>query len=349
VDVLKILSEKTNYSTTDLQLILGAWVLSTPLEKRAKISTSNGHIAEDDYTKQSIYALLYSLYRSVGVIRSDTGEPYEFTFNTWGYAWPKAWGPRPDSAKDPQRFGRNAYTGLYEFGQVKDYVGAKDGRVHVVELGCGTGAGAHHTCKSVLKDCTYEAVDMQGTAIDTCQRKFVPELGGRLVATHSDATKLSMKSEVADLVAICETHIAEHGGKVTDEDKAFFQSAKRIMKPGGFLVWGNAIPTNTWQPCFEYLDSIGMKLVEAHDVTDDAVSARDQDEGRIVAYVEHCLQKFKAFRIPVFGPKKRVEARQALLNFARSPGTQLYENMKDRTDSYRVALLQKVSNGNGAS
>ena len=54
--------------------------------------------------------------------------------------------------------------------------------------GCGTGAGAHHVCSNVWKNCTYEAVDMQQAAIRTCHRKFVGELGGRLKATCSDAT-----------------------------------------------------------------------------------------------------------------------------------------------------------------
>jgi (2R)-sulfolactate sulfo-lyase subunit beta len=53
---------------------------------------------EADYTKQSVYALLYSMYRSVGTVSSEHGVPYEFTFNTWGYAWPEGWGEAPTHA-----------------------------------------------------------------------------------------------------------------------------------------------------------------------------------------------------------------------------------------------------------
>jgi len=317
--------------------------MSTLLEKKKKISVTDGDVSEADYDKRSIYSLLYALYRSMGEVRSETGEKYEFTFNTWGYAWPTAWGECPVSPKDPQRYGRIAYTGLYQATAVKEYIKEKNGRVHIVEMGCGTGAGAHHVCSNVLKECTYEAVDMQAAAIETCKRKFVPELRGRLVATCSDATQLPIKDGVADFIAVNETHVTELTGVVTDEDKRFFQTAFRLLKPGGFLVWGNAIPDPTWKPCFNYLESIGMKVVEERDVTVEAVRARDEDKRRVDAYVDQCIETFFGFRIPVLGSQKRVEAEFALKNFSRNPGTKLYENMRDGTDTYKVIAIQKLA------
>jgi SAM-dependent methyltransferase len=343
MDIFKRLNETSSYSTAALQVILGAWVLAAPFERQQKVDLETGDVPEGDYDKRSIYSLLYSLYGSVGEVRSETGERYEFTFNTWGYAWPSAWGPSPTTATDPQRFGKNAYSGLFAFPQAKDYVEKQGGKVHVVELGCGTGAGAHLVCKHVLPQATYEAVDMQLAAIRTCRRKFVPELAGRLTATHGDATRVPIKPGSADFVAVCETHVTEMAGRVTDEDERFFKAAHRALKPGGLLTWGNAIPDSTWQPCFDYLASIGIRLVECRDVTAEAIAARDQDAARISAYANQCIDKFAGFRIPVLGSKKRVEARIALENFSRNPGTSLYNRMVDRTDTYRVALLEKVA------
>jgi ubiquinone/menaquinone biosynthesis C-methylase UbiE len=340
MNILTKLSENSDYSRTELELILTAWVLGGLFERDPAISVANGDVAEEDYRKQSIYSLLYAVYRAVGRVPAEHGPPYELTFNTWGYAWPDDWGPCPTTADDPQRFGRNAYTGLFASAPVKDYVATRGGDVHVIELGCGAGAGAHHVCTHVLQKCTYEAVDMQRAAIETCNRKFVPELGGRLVATHADCTNMSTANGVADLVAVCETHVAEMRGQVTPEDQAFFRTAQRVLKPSGLLVWGNAIPAATWQPCFEFLESIGLKRLEAHDVTDYAVRARDGDKPRVDAYVEHCLRRFRAFRMPLFGRKRRLQASAAMKNFFRNPGTQMYENMKNGTDSYRVAVLQ---------
>ena len=342
MDILTTLGTESDYSMPRLQIILGAWVLSTLIERRKRISTGNGHVSEEDYDKRSIYSLLYSLYRSVGVVRSETGEPYEITFNTWGYVWPVQWGQSPTGSTDPQRFGKNAYTGLFEFAPVKEYVRKHDGRVHVLEMGCGTGAGAHHVCENVLPRCTYEAVDMQLAAIQTCRRMFVPRLAGRLAARHADCAQMSVQEGAADLVAVCEMHVTEIPGRVTEEDERCFRAAHRALKTGGFMVWGNAIPDSTWQPCFDYLESIGMRLVEVRDVTPFAIAARDEDRGRVEAFVSQSIDRFLAFRIPFLGRKKGLEARLAMENFYRNPGTNLYENMKDGTDTYRVVLLQKV-------
>jgi SAM-dependent methyltransferase len=341
LDILTALNPDTQYSNGKLQLIFGAWVAGALFERTKKISTETGDVSEDDYTKQSIYALLYSIYREVGTVEDEKGYPYEFTFNTWGYDWPESWGDAPTSEQEPQRFGKNAYTGLFEFPQVKAYAAAREGEVHIVELGCGTGAGAHHICKDVWPKCTYIAVDMQGAAIQTCKRKFVPELNGRLTALHGDATKLDIAEGSADFVVICETHVTEHGGCVTEEDQIFFAKVLSTLKPGGFLVWGNAIPDDTWEPCFQHLQSIGMQQLDMHDVTAEAVRARDLDQDRTEHYVRKCVDKFYGFKIPVLGKRREFQAQQALKNFYRHPGTNLYENMVNGTDSYRVVLFQK--------
>jgi ubiquinone/menaquinone biosynthesis C-methylase UbiE len=348
MDILTDLSSNTDYSSKQLQLIIGAWVVSgavpriRPKKKKKKISVSDGDVSEEDYSKQSIYSLLYSLYRTVGTVRSETGEPYEMTFNTWGYAWPKDWGTNltaPDS--DPQRFGKNAYTGLFQADVVQDYIKEHDGKVHVVEMGCGTGAGAHHICTQVLPKCTYEAVDMQSSAINTCKRRHVADCGGRLRATCADATELTIPTGSVDFVVVNETHVTERTGRTTPEDERFFRTAYAMLKPGGFLVWGNAIPDPTWQPCFDYLESIGMIKAAETDVTKEAVQARDEDAARVEAFVNQCLDNFHAFRIPKYGESKRYEARQAMRNFYRDPGTNLYRNMIDGTDTYRVVAFQK--------
>jgi SAM-dependent methyltransferase len=343
MDIFTRLNEETSYSMLQLQAIIAAWVASGAFEgQNGKASSSDGHVDEADYTKQSVNSLLYSIYRSVGDVTNEHGTPYEFTFNTWGYAWPESWGPPPSGPEDPQRFGRNAYTGLFHFDAIKALSAARNGRVHIVEMGCGTGAGADHVCSNVLPTCTYEAVDMQFAGVTTCRKKFVPRHRGRLVATRADATHLPIENDVADIVAVCETHVTDQGEVMTEEDRKFFRSARRILKPGGYFTWGNAIPDIAWKPAFEFMQSIGLEVREVCDVNDEAVLARDLDHARIETFAEQVVGRFPAFRVPVLGARKRSEATAAMRNLARDPGTRLYEDMKTRADTYKVVLAQKV-------
>jgi SAM-dependent methyltransferase len=342
MDILTSLNEKTSYTSTQLQFIFAAWVLTSPFDKKKKVSLETGDVKEEDYSKQSIYSLLYSIYRTMGKVKNEHGQSYEFTFNTWGYSWPKEWGPAPVKDSEPQRFGQNAYTGLFHFEAIKKYIAEKEGKVHVVEMGCGTGAGANHICHHVLPNCTYQPCDMQSTAISSCNRMFAPALNGRLRPLHADCTKLPVDNESVDVVVVNETHVTEMPGECLDEDKRFFDSMYRILKPGGYFTWGNAIPDSTWKPCFEYLESIGMKMVEQCDVTAEAIKAREDDVARVNIYAEHVLNKFWGFKIPFWGKKRRREAELALLNFYRHPGTNLFNEMVIGVDTYKVVLFQKV-------
>ncbi len=341
MDVFTQLKPVTEYSDTQLQLIVAAWTLAAPFERKAKVVVANGHVEEADYDKRSIYAFIYSLYRFVGEVPSEHGERYEFGFTTWGYSWPDSWGQPSTVATDPQLFGKNAYAGIFHFEAVRELLRAREGKVHVVEMGCGTGAGAFHVVSKVLPNCTYEAVDMQQAAIETCKRRFVPYAGGRLKAMRADCTDLPIGDSVADIVAVCETHVAEIAGQVTDEDRKFFSTAYRVLKPGGLLVWSNAIPDSTWEPCFAFLESLGLQRIEVCDLTPEAIAARDQDRRRAEDYVDAATDRMWAFKIPALGRKRRAEARQAMLNFFRSPGTHLYETMIKRTDTYKVVCFRK--------
>ena len=344
MDILTALSNNTNYSPRQLQLIIGAWVMTGLIPQKKKISLENGDVAEGDYDKRSIYALLYSLYHAMGDVKSDQGVDYEMTFNTWGYSWPPEWGEFIIPSTEPQRFGMAAYLGLFAFPQVREYIKARNGKVHVAEMGCGTGAGADLICSKLLKDCTYEAIDMQKAAIETCKRKFVPNHGGRLVATCGDATKVATQTQpgTADFVAVCETHVTEMPGVATEEDRRFFATAHRLLKPGGYLVWGNAIPESTWKPCFDVLESVGLKVEDVRDVTKNAIKARDDDARRAEALVQHCLDSYYGFKIPILGHKKRIEAEAAIKNFYRHPGTNLYRNMQVGIDTYKVVCAHKA-------
>jgi hypothetical protein len=74
MDIFTRLNEETSYSMLQLQAIIAAWVASGAFEgQNGKASSSDGHVDEADYTKQSVYSLLYSIYRSVGDVTNEHG------------------------------------------------------------------------------------------------------------------------------------------------------------------------------------------------------------------------------------------------------------------------------------
>ena len=202
-DVLNGFGSTNRLSTVQLELTLGAFCMS-PLPSQLmkndmtvksshpegeKVGLGDfkdtGDMAEDSYSKGSIYALLYSLYASAGTVQSDKGVDYEFTFNTWGVSPTPGF---PDN--DPQRFGKAAYAGLAQTPAVAAYIKAKHAKrglnggagnspfgaplgsgLTILEVGSGTGAGAHLIAGELLPGARYYALDMQAQATATCNRR----------------------------------------------------------------------------------------------------------------------------------------------------------------------------------
>ena len=108
------------------------------------------------------------------------------------------------------------------------------------------------------------------------------------------------------------------------EDKRFFQTAHRLLKPGGFLVWGNAIPDATWEPCFAYLRSIGMNVREVCDVTAEA-------DGQIAGFQRQGHGAVRDDSVVYLSPQGRgeIEESQRLLRI----GTFMSSILSSRTGS----------------
>jgi len=296
---------------------------------------NDGNINEDDYTKQSIYSLLYSVYWDVGALRFH-GEKYQFRFNTWGLGGvfdaagnrnggaEHAAGPYKENhltsypATQPQRHGKTAYSSLLNFKTIKarmDEIAAEGRMVNVVEIGSGTGAGANELTW-LHPNLNYTAVDMQARGAFTCRNihgsaeaRFtatmqkdgvMPEFSAdtRLTCLHANGQLLAdyLPDGFADIVLISETHIADVV-PLDQETKNVFNQVKRLLRPGGHFVWGNAIPTSIWEDSFRYLGEIGLEKREVYDVTQQAVAARDEDFSRVEHFYKHVQNTYYALRM----------------------------------------------------
>jgi len=291
----------------------------------------HGDINEEDYTKDSIYAILYSLYQAVGKSPSPSGNDYQFTFNTWGITGV----PWIEAETEPQRHGKAAYQGLVEFPEVKAYV-ERHPSPNIVEIGCGTGAGGNLISR-LIPQSTYTALDMQQAAIDTCNKlhaKFNPRLACKLVpgGVGNKGNQAPFNDSSVDMVVISETHIAE--ATIGPEEKAIFAEIVRILKPGGLFLWGNALPTSVWHLAAPVLGKMGMAPCGSLNHTTNAVKARDEDEVRVNMYVDHLKAQFPVMSLPHIGARCGSVADRLIKNFYRHPGTALYHKMVNGAHSY---------------
>merc|ERR1712039_318094 len=188
----------------------------------------------------------------------------------------------PYPRDDPQRHGKAAYRALLLQEPVMNYkTELGDEPLEIVEIGCGTGAGANLITREVHPTARYLAIAMQATAIDTCKKVHATVDNPGLTCYHAaggighDGRQVPRAAGTVDIVVICETHIAET--EIGQLEKDILIEVKRLLKPGGLLVWGNAIPTDVWDDAAIFLNSIGFELAHSANHTRGAIQARDED------------------------------------------------------------------------
>jgi hypothetical protein len=135
-----------------------------------------------------------------------------------------------------------------------------------------------------------------------------------------------------DIVVISETHIAE--ATIGPEERAIFKEIIRMLKPGGFFVWGNALPTAVWHMAEPVLAELGMEACGSRNHTQGAVSARVEDKDRVDMYVEHLINHFPVMSVPHIGKRCAHVTDRLIKNFYRHPGTKLFKQMVTGAHSY---------------
>jgi len=375
-NVLDGLNSNHCYGKTELQLIISAFCVSPVvgmllngelLEKKTVGSVGDGEakdgqfdfagdgdVGNDDYAQSSIYAVLYAMYKNAGDLTSEHGVKYQFTFNTWGFnvghdvdsTYPytnekDSTGRHPYPKEDPERFGKAAYHWLVTQDAAKAYakeVADKGENLEIVEIGCGTAAGANLITREVYPTANYLALDMQQAAVDTCNERHATadnkELTCQIVPNGvGRGNPIPRADSSMDFAVISETHIADI--RIGDIEKDIFNEIKRVLKPGGLFVWGNAIPTRVWIEADKYLPTVGFEKVSETNHTHGAIIARDLDKERVdLAIYELTHGQYPVMKLPYFGDRCFMVAERLIANFYRHPGTALYKKMVSGYDSY---------------
>jgi ubiquinone/menaquinone biosynthesis C-methylase UbiE len=369
-DVLKGLDSNHEHSALEVQGIVTGFCLSPAIGAmmdadkevaRAANSTGgefnvvdHGDIENDEYVQGSIYAVLYAMYKNT--VLSWKGTDYMFTFNTWGIA-PNAENDPEKIAKsypvdDPQRHGKAAYAGLATQPPALAYKAKLgDEPLRIVEIGCGTGAGANLITREVHPTAKYLALDMQQAAINTCKSRHatadnpgltcqvVPNGVGNISPDGEQNPVPGVADASVDFVIISETHIADI--VIGDLEKAIFKEIIRVLKPGGLFLWGNALPTRVWDEAAAYLPTAGFELAHSKNWTSAAILARDEDKERVDSALAGLISPYYVMKVPYFGPRCYHVTERLIANFYRHPGTALYLKMVTGYDSYMHQAWRK--------
>jgi len=332
-DVLTDFNEHNQFSIWSMRAAVAGFCMNTQVvEELLSTNNKDKNTPEGRYNKSSIYAILYNTYALLGNTTFE-GIEYEFTFNTWGVA-PSKFG------NDPQAFGKEAYRRLTDFAALKEMISKLDRPVRFLELGSGTGAGANLT-SHIHTNSHYIALDMQKQGTNTCNRLHAHEsidgIRGKLECLQANAQHVPLPSDSIDVIIISETHIAEMGS-LTEEDKKILKEVKRLLTPGGYFVWGNAIRTSAWEEIEAFFHNEDeWNTIQVNDVTEDAILARNMDMPRVASLVQDFHD---VWAMTNYMPKCKALVTHLIKDFYRDPNTRMYNTMVTREHKYKQACFQ---------
>lgn len=158
---------------------------------------------------------------------------------------------------------------------------ALEGR-DVLEVSCGHGGGASFV-RRYHQPSSYTAIDQNPGAIAYCRRVHEP-LGIRFEV--GDAQALDFPSESFDAVMNVE---ASH---CYPDQTAFFNSARRVLRPGGHLLFADFRPAEQKARLEEDIQSAGFRIESGREITGEVIQALKQLSGRYKNLVEGLTPRF---------------------------------------------------------
>jgi ubiquinone/menaquinone biosynthesis C-methylase UbiE len=200
-------------------------------------------------------ALCFSVYE---YLAKEFSSFDEWTFLNYGYA---------NLDEQPESHNQNHFQELYA--QVAGSI-SLDG-LNILEIGCGRGGGAAYV-SSVCHPKSFVGIDFSPQNIRFCSNNHSMEA---LQFVNAEASDLPFHSETFDATINIES---SHGYQ--DESK-FFQSASRVLKPGGHFLFADFRLRHILPDLRRKIADVDLNIIIEKDITENVLHALNLDSPRM--------------------------------------------------------------------
>jgi SAM-dependent methyltransferase len=195
-----------------------------------------------------------------------------------------------------------------------------DGR-SMLDVGCGRG-GTIYVAKTFFTPKRLVGIDLSRRAIEFDRRVH---RDSRVQFFEGDAEKLTFHNESFDVVTNVESSHSY------PSIHAFYSEVFRVLVPGGCFLYTDLLPVQKAEYCVGLLKQLGFVLERQRDITRNVMlSCNDVAQQRVGAF-------------------SRDNDQQLVGNFLATPGSVVYDNMKNGLWTYQIYKLRKPASAANAT
>jgi SAM-dependent methyltransferase len=192
----------------------------------------------------------------------------------------------------------------------------------VLEMSCGRGGGSVYI-KRYLKPRLVFGVDRAKEAVAFCKRHHAAD---GLAFVCGDAQVVPFTDRSFDAVVNIEaSHDYPNLGR-------FLSEAKRVLKPGGYLLYADFRKQSHCESWHQQLAACGLEIREREDITADVARGLEENTERHVALIKRVAPRIM---LPVF------------LQFAGTKGSYIYERFVSGRSRYVRYVLRNTVRPHG--
>ena len=183
----------------------------------------------------------------------------------------------------------------------------------VLDVGCGRG-GTIHVFKTFFKPARLVGLDLSTKAIQFCRETHKDP---RISFHEGDAENLPFDDRSFDIVTNLESSHSY------PQIHCFYSEVHRVLAPGGYFLYTDALDVQNMMNCTAYLQHIGFELERDRDITSNVLRS--------------CNEIAKT-RVQAFDSRNDS---QMIENFLATPGSRVYQELQSGRWTYRILKLRK--------